>query len=246
MSKPSTHALTLLASPDLTVKAEGIEQLQEAAVAQVVAVARSQRFTAQGAVLAGITLHRVKASLPRGAFGPFLAQKLAIANNWTPGYAKVSASYYMRLATVFIERAKVTKPDILALPGDQTTLSLGDSHEARALVGKLEKFVADCSLDELLIKHGIKGVGLKTELTDAAAAEVALTPEEQAAREAAERDNAWQHTWESVQTLRHHFTEPAKLNLITDPVKIEQLKAEVVEISKLLTDRLANLSARAV
>ena len=126
----------------------------------------------------------------------------------------------------------MTKPDILALPGDQTTLTLGDSHEARALVGKLEKFVADCSLDELLIKYGIKGVGLKTALTDEAAAEVALTPEEQAAREAAERDGAWQTTWESVQTLRHHFTEPAKLNLITDPVKIEQLKAEVVEISK--------------
>jgi hypothetical protein len=152
----------------------------------------------------------------------------------------------MRLATVFIERTRATKPEMLALPGDQTSLDLADNHHGKQLAAKLATFVGELSLNELLIKHGIKGVGLKTELTDAAAAEVALTPEEQAARDAAERDDAWQHTWESVQTLRNHFTEPAKLNLITDPVKIGQLKAEVVEISKLLSDRLANLSARSV
>ena len=246
MSKPSIHALNILASSELVVAQDGLTQLEDAAISQVLAVARSQRFTAQGAILAGITLHRVKASLPHGQFGPFLAQKLAKLTFWTPGYAKVCASYYMRLATVFIERAKVTKPDILALPGDQTTLTLGDSHEARALVGKLEKFVADCSLDELLIKYGIKGVGLKSALADELANETALTPEEQAARDAAARDSAWQHTWESVQLLRNHFTEPAKLNLITDPVKIQQLKAEVVEVSKLLSDRLATLTARSV
>ena len=35
-------------------------------------------------------------------------------------------------------------------------------------------------------------------------------------------------------------------SLITDPVKIQQLKAEVVEVSKLLSDRLATLTARSV
>jgi len=246
MPKPSTHALTILASPELAVAHDGIAKLQAAAVAQVEAVVRSQRFTAQGAILAGLTLHRVKASIPHGSFGGFIAQKLTGINNWKPGTAKVNASYYMRIATLFVERARVTKPDLLALPGDQTTLTLGDTHEARALVAKLEKFVGECSLDELLIKHGIKGVGLKTELMDAAAAELPLTEQEEAARLAERQESAWLATWESVQLVRAHLVEPAKFNLITDPKKLETLKSELVEINRLASERIAVLTAHAV
>jgi hypothetical protein len=118
---------------------------------------------AMGGILAGLTLHRVKASLPHGKFGAWVAQISTSGGN-LPAVKKSQASNYMRLALVFVEKAKVQKPDLLALPGDQTALELGDNAQHARFLGKLNGFVGDLSLNELLIKHGIKGVGLKTEL----------------------------------------------------------------------------------
>ena len=164
------HALTVLAAPELTVQKDGVKKLQSAAVVQCAAVNQMESKAAMGAVLAGLTLHRVKASMPHGKFGAWVEQISTSGGN-LPAVKKSQANNYMRLALAFVERTRVQKPDLLALPGDQTALELGDSATTRRFMGKLQGFVGECSLNELLIKHGIKGVGLKTALEQAEGAD---------------------------------------------------------------------------
>lgn len=157
MSKPAKHALTVLASPELRVDAKGLEKLKKAAVAQCAAVSEMEGRAAVGGILAGLTLHRVKASLKHGEFGPWIAQIGTSGSNLAPVTQRM-CNNYMRLALVFLEKTKANTTNLLALPGDKAGLELAESNDGRALAEKLQKFVAGCSLNELLIKHGIKGV----------------------------------------------------------------------------------------
>jgi hypothetical protein len=237
MSK-TNNALALVSQPEFAVAKDGLAKLKEAAVLQASAISELESKAALGAIIAGLTFHRVKASLNHGEFGPWIAQISTSGGNLN--IKKSQANHYMRLAMVFLEKAKVQKPDLLALPGDQMALEVGDGHPARQFFTKAQKFVGDLSLNELLIKHGIKGVGLKTELAQGAEDDEAQTPEQKAA---VARERAWAETFESVQRIRANLTETARMHLLTDPKHIEILKSELVEVSKLLDDRLANLRA---
>ena len=158
MSKSTTHALTVLAAKELTVGKDDINELQETAAAQIAAVGQMESTAAKGAILAGITLHRVKASLPHGKFGAWVAS-LSGANVHRGGNlrsGKSQANYYMRLAQVFIERTKLKKTDLLALPDGQSALDSGDT--TKHFCSALESFVGELSLNELLIRHNIKAV----------------------------------------------------------------------------------------
>lgn len=231
------HALTLVADPAFAVEKSEVENLQKTALQMVAAVGQMEGRAATAAILAGITLHRVKASLKHGEFRPWLESNVHHGGH----LKKTSANYYMRLAATFLESAKITKPLLLTLPGDQTALDLGDEHPARDLFAKITRFVGECSLSELLIKHGIKGVGLKTELEKQQAAEEAedaRTPEQQAA---AARARAWEETYGAVQRLRAAFTEPDQVQHLTDPQQIERLHAEALEVAQLAAARLQAL-----
>jgi hypothetical protein len=197
-AKPAkkTSALALVNAPELAVKKDGVQKLQEIAVRQMAAIGEMETRAAMGAVIAGLTLHRVKASMPHGAFGRWVktiradeTDRSAQSDRSAEGQIRTTGSflkntvrqirttganlppinhrqvnYYMKLALVFLEKAKVTKPDLLALPGDQLTLDLADTHEATQFLGKLHAFTGGRSLNELLIKYDIKSVGLKKEL----------------------------------------------------------------------------------
>lgn len=240
MPKTST-ALTLVSTPEFAVAKDDIAKLKEAAVAQVSAISQLETKAALGAIIAGLTLHRVKVSLPHGQFGKWIEQISTSGGNLT--VKKSQANNYMRLALVFIEKAKVQKPDLLALPGDQLSLDVEAGELTRRFFTKADKFVAGLSLNELLIKHGIKGVGLKTELGQGDDDDDDQTPEQKAA---AARERAWQEAFESVQRIRASLTEPERAHLLSDPKQIETLKAEVVELNQLLDDRLADLRATKV
>lgn len=239
MSK-NTHALTVLATPEFVVAKNDLEKLQAAACAQVAAVSVMETDAAKAGILAGITLHRVKASMPHGEFGAFLTGTLAKSKKWTPATATKNASFYMRLALVFLDKSKLGKADLLALPGDKSQLTL-EGKDLKKFGDKLKGFVGESSLTELLIKYGIKGVGLKTALEAEAAGEDdgnKLTPAQIAT---AAREATWQEVWNSTQMLRASLTEPERLQHLTDPAQIEQLKAEIVEINRIADDRLAAL-----
>jgi len=184
-NQANRSALVVLADTKLTAQGEALAQLQKSAVVALQAVPQMERQAAAHAILAGMTLHRVKASLPHGQFMPWLAQIPTTGGNLKVSQAQ--ANYYMKLATVFVGKAKVTAPDVLALPGDQTQLLLeGGEGEARAFFGKLSKFVGTKSLNELLSEHEIKGgkkLGGAREATDDNPPPPALpTPEELAAQ----------------------------------------------------------------
>lgn len=162
-NKPHS-ALTVLSSTDLVAKDEQLTQLKTSATEQFAAISKMEGKAARCGILCGLTLHRLKASLPHGQFLPFVDQMWPKATFQNPATVRKSVSNYMRLAEVFVSKAKIGKPDILALPGDPLALEISDQHEAKQLLEKLDAFAGESSLNELLIKHGIKGVGLKKAL----------------------------------------------------------------------------------
>lgn len=146
----NTTALAILGDRSLSYDQAMLPKIQAAALQQLAEVARLGRERGARAILAGLALCRVKASLKHGQFLPWLKANV--------GVGKTACNDYMRLALAFVEKAGVSKPDLLALPGDQTNLAIDESDEAqRRFFSKLEKFVGQSSLSELLEKHGIKG-----------------------------------------------------------------------------------------
>src|SRR5690606_16247103 len=145
----------------LTYSEAQLPKLQAAALQQLAEIRRMERESAARAVLAGLTLIRVKHSLKHGQFLPWLKQHVQ-------GVGYQQCNFYMGLAQVFVAKARITKPDMLALPGDQTALSLDAEGEARGFFSKLEKFVGEASLNDLLDKHGLKKKKLGGKRTSAA------------------------------------------------------------------------------
>lgn len=155
MAKPApspsskSTALAVLTDRQISTAVE-ISKLQSVALQQLAMVKTLERDAALRAILVGLTLHRIKASLKHGEFMPWMKKHLK-------GAGKSQANNYMRLALVAVEKSKATKPELLALPGDQTELALdrGDD-SAKRMMGKLAKFVGEQSLNDLLREHGIK------------------------------------------------------------------------------------------
>lgn len=117
-------------------------------------IRKVERMTAQRAIVLGVTLWKVRLSLPHGQWMPWQQQHLAAS--------KSQVNYFMRLALVFLVKSRATKTELRALPGDSVELAPKDEL-SRALLARLEKFVGECSLNELLVKHGIRGVTRDTD-----------------------------------------------------------------------------------
>jgi hypothetical protein len=161
VSKPA-----ILNDSTLAAKGGDLEKLKFAAVKMMAVVeqfqdeaSRANTNACKAAVLAGIALLRVKASLPHGQFGKWIkgigAGEGANSHRGANlGYRQ--ANYYMSLAKVFLSRARVQLPALLALPGDQIPLEIDTGHPSHDLFSKLEKFVGDSSLNALLDEHDIK------------------------------------------------------------------------------------------
>jgi len=144
----ATNALTLVSDPQFSTAVEFLPKLQRLVEDQLQAVARMERDAALHAIVVGLTLHRIKASLRHGEWGKW--QKASLEKK------KSQVNYYMRLGLVFLEQAGVTKPDLLALPGESFSLSEVGDGPAKKLFRKAVDFVGDHSLNELLQEHGIK------------------------------------------------------------------------------------------
>jgi hypothetical protein len=177
MPKPSSiTALAVVNSSELKAKDQALEQLQQTVITQLGYIRGLRRQEALRGLLVGMSLQRIKASLPHGQFGKWVKDNIAI-------FGERYVQFLMKLALVFVDKCKVKKPEILALPGDQTELTLdtldGDS---RRMMEKAEKFAGDLSLNELFIKHDIKSVGLKSKLAAQRKKEAEEDGEEEPAR----------------------------------------------------------------
>lgn len=148
-SKPA-NAVVVLNDAALTVQKQQLVALQSSTVKTLSLIQHEEQANTLRRVLVGFALHRIKASLKHGEWMPWLKKGVK-----GKGYAQ--CNFYMRLATVAAEEMRVTRPELLALPGDQSELSLDTAEgEARRFMEKLTKFVGDKTFNELLDEHGIK------------------------------------------------------------------------------------------
>lgn len=174
----TTHALALISSADLKVSDDKLTLLQQSVTEQFRRLRALRGEEALRGLLLGLTLHRVKASLPYGEFTKWAKENATFGERWV--------NYLMKLALVFIDKSKATKPELLALPGDQAELALeGMEGAQRTFTTKAIKFVGNLSLSELLDLYEIKG-GKKLGGAREAGAEdepkEKVTPEQLAAR----------------------------------------------------------------
>lgn len=180
MGKPNTIiALATFTAPELRADAKQLAHLQQGVIEQVKVMTRLRGEEALRGLLVGMTLLRIKASLPHGQFTPWIKGNLA----WSERYCR----YMMQLGLVFVEKTKAKKPEILALPGEQVELALDGMEGAqRQIFAKAQKFVGDLSLTELFEKHGLKEVkklgGKRTAADDGEDAKEPVTPEQLTAR----------------------------------------------------------------
>ncbi len=175
MAKPNTTtALAVIGSPELKADAKQLALLKTSAEQQFKRLAEMRHEEALRGLLLGLTLHRVKASLPYGEFGKWAKAHATFGERWV--------NYLMKLALVFIDKSKATKPELLACPGDQTELAIeGQQGLQRQFTLKANKFTAGLSLSELLDKYEIKS-GAKLGGARGAAEKEDATPEQLAAR----------------------------------------------------------------
>jgi hypothetical protein len=191
-SAKTSTALAVVSDQEIA-SAAPVEQLKAVAVREFYRVAQSEQENALRAILLGLTLHKIKASLAHGEFTPWVKNHLAASDQkrtevrfWSSGTASRNAQYFMRLALVAVAATDATKPELLALPGDQAELHLDTTAaEAHHFMAKLGRFVGERSLNELLREHGIKDskpTGGRRERTAAQADAEPITPERLAAQ----------------------------------------------------------------
>lgn len=148
MAAPQKHALALIAQLDCPPSGQ-LASLQRAVLDQLALIKRMEGEAALRGILAGIGFHRVKNAMPRGEFRPWIESSAPVG--------KSHVNNLMRLASVFLEKSRTTKVELLAIPSDSAEIVTTDD-ASRRLLAKVLSFIGECSLNELLVKYGIKGV----------------------------------------------------------------------------------------
>ena len=174
MSSSNSHTIALLADKQVIVHSVALADLQKATLAQLKLLRSLRREEALRSLLVGAALLRIKASLDRGAWMPWVQANIT-------DFGQRHVNYLMRLAMAFFDKSRIDKSELLALPGEQLDLAVeGKEGAQRRFMEKALKFVGELSLAELLDKHGIKEIkklGGAREAGDRAPA-AALTAEE--------------------------------------------------------------------
>ncbi len=235
MSKPNSKALVTLTNLK-PVKTEGdgktatvavLDSLIAKANEQYAAIKNGDRATTLRALFLGLLFYQIKNEAVHGTFEKIAAEKLSSI----PARTRRD---YMKLAITYVEKTKLALPERIEIPDAQIALALDDASSSdREMVTKAVSFIGELSLHELMIKHGIRGVGLKTELTEAAAVTddlSSLPPEEQVR---IRRERLFGSTAEFLGSLRNAFTKPEDLEVL-EPIQLETIERELVELRALV------------
>jgi hypothetical protein len=225
MPEQNNTALTLLSAAAFRPSGEALEALKIHTLAQLQFLQHSERTNAARAVLIGLRLHLIKAGLPYGEFGSWIDKSIPLCRR--------QVGYYMRLAVVAIRTAKLGEKNLLSITSGQADTALAQEHP-EPTADKIRKFVGECSITELLIKHNIKSVGLRSELTGA---EDKNLPPERQLELAMER--AWEESWNSIERVRGILGDTERAKLISDPQKLATLKEQIIDLQRIVDDRLA-------
>lgn len=227
MSKAEKKSTALALIQDKDVGAAiPLTKLQLVVVQQFQRIARDTKEAPLRAILLGLTLHRVKASMPHGTFEAWKKANITAGNIWTERTALKNCSFYMRLALAAVEATDATKPQLLALPGDQTELALCEDDNVRAFMASLEDYVGERTIEEILRDEGIKdGAAKKRKALKSGKGDAspAATP---AAGQALCNEIA-----EHLQALRITLTDDAALMQIPPP-QLQDIKDSLTQLQQ--------------
>lgn len=158
MSKTEKQSAVLAIFSSQAITADRRDQLIAAAKLQLDTLVGQRKQAPFRAVAMGMLLHQLKAGCKHGEWMPLYGQILKSSKFVTESTAQTYCSQWMRLATEFLIEAKAARPEFIALAGTELSLDSKDTNE-RAFIGKLEKFVDDRSLDELLTDLNLRNAG---------------------------------------------------------------------------------------
>jgi|SRR5581483_10068492 len=227
MSSSKSYALSLVAETK-SLQSKDLTGLVNATLRQFELIQKLEGEAAFRAIFTGLGLLQVKTSIKHGHFESWL-------KNHVPK-SLTSCNFYMRLALAFIEETHATKAELLAISGASFELSTTDV-DGRRFIKRMEKFVGELSLTDLLIKHGIRGVGLKSSLCDGADDDEAnLSPEEQLKRA---RERVFGETAEHLLSLRKTLTDTSRLQLLR-PSELIRIDSELAELRRAIATITGN------
>jgi len=207
-----SKALTLLTTlPGKLHKVQFLKRAETIVARQFKKLFRSEHETAVNAVVIGLLLWQAKAAVEKGTFMDWVAK-----NAGERAYR--NSRYYMSLAQVFVEKGRLSLDERLA--ASTLTGKAPKAGPAKGVYEKLSKFIGEESLSDLFIKHGIKGVGLKSALT-AGEEPPALTDAQQAEQQ---MELDWSQAWEPAKSLADLLAEKAAT---FSPEKRAALEAEL-------------------
>jgi hypothetical protein len=155
---PTNHLAPVL-SPSKPVDLDKLDTVQKShsgifdaeacgarAVAMFAHVEGLKKERAIKAVLTGLYLHQVKVALGHGEFDAWKAK------HFEKGRSTIGR--YMDLAAKFSRSAKLLLPEIIG--ANQLTLDLeAQDSDGRAILAKLDRFVGECGLTELMHRHQV-------------------------------------------------------------------------------------------
>lgn len=150
-----TTTLSLYEHAQVKLADTQLSALEQTVIAQVSFFRRNQPETSTRIILTGLALRRIRASLGHGHWEPWLKRNIVPLLG---AAAARTIRNWMRLADAFVAASKLTLPDFLALPGDQTELALSAATDenSRRLMAKLEGFVGGLGPTELMGEHDIR------------------------------------------------------------------------------------------
>lgn len=155
MASTSDKALSILvkSAPGSAL----LPKLPKQLTSELALIHKLESQAAGRAIRVGLWLWQAKEVLKHGEFKPWIEKNVE-------GKSYRSCAYYMKLAMTFVEKTRVSGESLHALV-NHNFKNAPKSKDAKAAVDALTGFVGELSLSELLIKHGIKSVGLKAALT---------------------------------------------------------------------------------
>jgi hypothetical protein len=220
MSKPTTKALVTLSNLKTVPAAEtdqlptvgNLDALFAKANAQYAAIKQGDRAVTLRAIFLGILFWQIKNECPKGEF-------MKLASERMPEIARQTRQDYMKLAIVFVEKTRLALPSHFEIPDAQLALSIEDSAGSKhEMVTKAFNFIGTLTLTELMIKHGIRGVGMAAALAEGEGAKPAPN----------EADEFFGALSEKLYGLRTFATDPKSIMRLTP----EQL----VTVDQTITD----------
>jgi hypothetical protein len=157
-SHEKTSAALAVISRVAATKSIKRDHLIETAKQQFALIARYRKEGPIRAIFLGIILNILKEGCAHGEWTPLYQQMLQTVTFCSPTTAKRLASEYMRLSIEALAATEMATPEFLALPGNQLSFALEPSDAVgRRFVAKLEEYVDDRSVDEMLTDLGFRG-----------------------------------------------------------------------------------------